>query len=39
MDVRNREALERKITYMDFLSLLIEDEIERRMSTGTYSAH
>lgn len=31
LDVRNREALERKITYMDFLSLLIEDEIERRI--------
>jgi len=30
LDVRNREALERKIAYMDFLSLLIGDEIERR---------
>jgi DNA replication protein DnaC len=30
LEVRNREALERKISYMDFLSLLIEDEIERR---------
>ncbi len=30
LELRNREALERKISYMDFLSLLVEDEIERR---------
>ena len=30
LDVRNREAIDRKITYVEFLSLLVQDEIERR---------
>ncbi len=30
LEVRNKEALERKITYLEFLSLLMQDEIERR---------
>jgi DNA replication protein DnaC len=30
LEVRNKEALARKITYMDFLTILIQDEVERR---------
>jgi len=30
LEVRNKEAIERKITYIEFLTLLVEDEVERR---------
>lgn len=30
LEVRNKEAIERKVTYIEFLTLLIQDEIERR---------
>jgi DNA replication protein DnaC len=30
LEVRNKEALTRKITYIEFLTLLMQDEIERR---------
>lgn len=30
LEIRNKEALERKITYIEFLTLLMQDEIERR---------
>ncbi len=30
LELRNKEAMERKITYIEFLSLLTQDEIERR---------
>lgn len=30
LEVRNKEAIERKISYIEFLTLLVQDEIERR---------
>jgi len=30
LEVRNQEAISRKVSYLDFLTLLMEDEIERR---------
>ena len=30
LDTRNREAIESKLTYPEFLALLIQDEAERR---------
>lgn len=30
LEVRNKEAIERKVTYIEFLTLLMQDEIERR---------
>lgn len=30
LEVRNQEAINRKVSYLDFLILLLEDEIERR---------
>ncbi len=30
LEVRNQEAISRKATYLDFLTLILEDEIERR---------
>ena len=30
LEVRNRQAVEQKLAYTDFLALLIEDEIARR---------
>lgn len=33
-EIRNKEAIERKLSYLEFLSLLIEDEINNRESNG-----
>ncbi len=30
LEIRNQEAISRKVSYFDFLTLLLEDEIERR---------
>ncbi|CAB3733743.1 hypothetical protein LMG27174_06049 [Paraburkholderia rhynchosiae] len=30
LEARNREAIDRKLAYTDFLTLLIQDEIARR---------
>jgi len=30
LELRNKEAINRKISYIEFLTLLIQDEIERR---------
>ena len=30
LDIRNREAIQAKLTYPEFLALLIQDEAERR---------
>ena len=30
LEIRNRQAVEQKLAYVDFLALLIEDEIARR---------
>jgi DNA replication protein DnaC len=30
LDIRNREAIEEKLPYTDFLALLLQDEIARR---------
>ena len=30
LELRNKEAIERKVSYVEFLTLLIQDEIERR---------
>ena len=30
LEVRNRQAIEEKLSYVDFLQLLVEDEVERR---------
>ena len=32
LEVRNREAIEEKCTYVEFLQKLLEDEVERRGS-------
>ena len=30
LDVRNRQAVEERLSYVEFLSRLLEDEVERR---------
>ncbi len=37
LEMRNRHALEKQISYLEFLELLIEDEIVKRQSNGYQS--
>jgi hypothetical protein len=30
LELRNQQAISEKISYLDFLSLLVQDEVERR---------
>jgi DNA replication protein DnaC len=38
LDARNRQAIEGKWTYVEFLSRLLEDEVERRATLNTTKA-
>ena len=37
LELRNKHALENQISYLEFLELLVEDEIVRRQTNGYHT--